>query len=148
MSWRRSFVCRRNMASNSADVGKFRQRAHERSHCSSLSALPNSTGTLSFSLGCLPFTLLLSDRSLLPLSYLHRLPKQGPPSRQPPTSRHNLSTLALLFVLLPPHQTHHRSQSTILIVSPIPSTFVYTTHIRLQLNVQSRGFKNAHKFFN
>lgn len=54
------------MASNSADDGKFRQRAHEHSHCSSLSARPNSTGTLSFSLGCLPFTLLLSDRSLLP----------------------------------------------------------------------------------
>ena len=82
------------------------------------------------------------------LSYLHRLPKQGPPSRQPPTSRHNLSTLALLFVLLPPHQTHRLSPSTILIASPIPSTFGYATHIRLQLSVQSRGLKNAHKFFN
>jgi hypothetical protein len=60
------FVFRRNKASNSADVGKDRQRAREHSHCSSLSARTNSTASLSFS-RLLPFTLPLSDRSLLPL---------------------------------------------------------------------------------
>ena len=152
------FVSRRNKGSNSADVGKDR---HEHWHCSSLSARTNSTATLSFSLslflslGCLPFTLLLSDRSLLPPLLPSSIAKAGASSK-PATSYTYISAQlqhalhCCLSYSLPIKPTR-RSPSTILIASPTPSTFGYirtTTHTRLRLTVQLRGFKNAHKIFN
>ena len=119
------FVFRRNKASNSADVGKDR---HEHWHCSSLSARTNSTATLSFSLSAafpLPFYCLTAR--FCRLSYLHRLPKQGPPSRQPPTSRHNLSTLCIVVCLTPspsnPPAVRHPPSLSPLLPLPRSATF-------------------------
>ena len=130
--------------SNSADaVSSDREHTNRRSVplCPlARTALPSS---LSLSAAFpLPFYCLTAR--FCRFSYLHRLPKQGPP-----TSRHNLSTLCIVVCLtpLPPFAVHHPCQLS----NPFQVRLHSHQHSHktmVEYAVERLQKKNVHKIFN